>query len=175
MPYDIKTGRWIYKHTYEDVLNYRECITRDRERLETYEPESRGALECLESIQMFEKWIEEAGYTVEVKPHEIPTTYVFKSRNGQVQQSQPKEPSPNYTAYFRLDDGTVDACDFYAANWIDANRQARQILNREYREWIEVEPRIVVRNGKPFVHYTVGKKPVGKRFAEIIGLKLKES
>ncbi len=157
-----------YRHTYEDVKNYRLCIQQWRDHLEKPDLSDQGAISAHESIERFEKWIGEAGYQVDYRQGEEPIVLPPVALEAQTPET------PNYTAYFLLDDGTTDAYDFYAADWIDANQRARQILNQGYREWVEVKPYAVVRGGVTFVHYTHGKKPVGKCHARIIGLNLME-
>ena len=157
-----------YKHTYDDVKSYRRCIQQMRERLENPDLSDGDAIRSHESIEIYEKWIHEAGYQIDYRQGEEPA-----DSRPIVPEKAPIE-MPNYTAYFRLRDGTTDAWDFHASSWMEANQKARRILNQEYREWVEVRPRAVVRGGIMFVHYTYGKKPVGKRLADIVGLKLKE-
>lgn len=156
-----------YNHTYEDVKSYRASIQEARERLQNQNLSDRESAANHEAVECFEKWIGEAGYQLDYRQGEEPI-----APQSIAKEAQPE--TPNYMAYFRLDDGTTDACDFYAKSWIEANKIAHQILNCDYREWIEVAPCAVVRGGETFVRYTHGKKPVGKRFARIVGLKFKE-
>lgn len=137
MPYDPKKGQFVWIPTYDDVKGLRVNIAQDHERLATYAPDTREARDCLDSIERLTQWIESAGYTVEPNPNEAPAFYELKHpRASQTEKESPKEPEPNYTAYFRLTDGTTDAWDFYASSWMAANQETRRILNQEYREWV---------------------------------------
>ena len=158
-----------YKHTYDDVKSYRRCIQQMRERLEAPELSDRDAIRSHESIEIYEKWIREAGYQVDYRLGEEPIDL------PPVVPEAPSQEVPNHTAYFRLDDGTTDAWDFYADNWIEASRKAWRFLNCNYREWVQPEPYRVVRGGEMFVRYPRTKTPTGKCFAKIVGLKFKET
>lgn len=167
--YDRKTGRWHFTLDLEEVRETRRYIAQLQDYLERdgFDDYQRRVFQ--EGIDSSKRRIADSGFTVDPRPDEPP----------EVEETPEPEPIPApalpvYIAYFRQDNGTTDAWEFPASSWLAASKQARDILNWEYRERLECAPYTAIRGKETFVVYPRGKKPVGKRFADIIGLKRKE-